>query len=146
MQLVVVMAVRKAVSAATTTFTAISMNRFFIDYTPLLALRCGLLSDPVVERSDLLDVHLLRGILLLGRQVDLLLYAVGGEGALVLEGYRGDLVLSGALGLEADVDTLDVGVRIPLTLQQGCLGDTLLGRLYGGNEGAQTVDLDGVGQ
>ena len=31
MQLVVVMAVRKAVSAATTTFTAISMNRFFID-------------------------------------------------------------------------------------------------------------------
>ena len=30
MQLVVVMAVRKAVSAATTTFTAISMKRFFI--------------------------------------------------------------------------------------------------------------------
>ena len=30
MQLVVVMAVRKAVSAATTTFTAISMNLFFI--------------------------------------------------------------------------------------------------------------------
>ena len=30
MQLVVVMAVRKAVSAATTTFTAISMTRFFI--------------------------------------------------------------------------------------------------------------------
>ena len=30
MQLVVVMAVKKAVSAATTTFTAISMNRFFI--------------------------------------------------------------------------------------------------------------------
>ena len=30
MQLVVVMAVRKAVSAATTTFTAISMIRFFI--------------------------------------------------------------------------------------------------------------------
>ena len=30
MQLVVVIAVRKAVSAATTTFTAISMNRFFI--------------------------------------------------------------------------------------------------------------------
>ena len=30
MQLVVVMAVRKAVSAATITFTAISTNRFFI--------------------------------------------------------------------------------------------------------------------
>ena len=30
MQLVVVMAVRKAVSAATITFTAISMKRFFI--------------------------------------------------------------------------------------------------------------------
>ena len=30
MQLVVVMAVRKAVSAATITFTAISMTRFFI--------------------------------------------------------------------------------------------------------------------
>ena len=30
MQLVVVMAVRKAVSAATMTFTAISMNRFFM--------------------------------------------------------------------------------------------------------------------
>ena len=30
MQLVVVMAVRKAVSAATITFTATSMNRFFI--------------------------------------------------------------------------------------------------------------------
>ena len=30
MQLVVVMAVRKAVSAATTTFTAISIIRFFI--------------------------------------------------------------------------------------------------------------------
>ena len=30
MQLVVVMAVRKAVSAATTTFTAISITRFFI--------------------------------------------------------------------------------------------------------------------
>ena len=30
MQLVVVMAVKKAVSAATTTFTAISMNLFFI--------------------------------------------------------------------------------------------------------------------
>ena len=29
---VVVMAVRKAVSAATTTFTAISMNRFFITF------------------------------------------------------------------------------------------------------------------
>ena len=32
MQLVVVMAVRKAVSAATITFTAISIMRFFIRY------------------------------------------------------------------------------------------------------------------
>ena len=32
MQLVVVMAVRKAVSAATTTFTAISINLFYIAF------------------------------------------------------------------------------------------------------------------
>ena len=34
MQLVVVMAVRKAMSAATTTFTVISMKRFFIRHLP----------------------------------------------------------------------------------------------------------------
>ena len=58
-----------------------------------LTLRGLLLGDPVVKRRHLLDVLLLGGILLLGREVDLLLHAVGGEGALVLEGYRGDLVL-----------------------------------------------------
>ncbi len=35
MQLVVVIAVRKAVRAATNTFTPISMKRFFIVYTSL---------------------------------------------------------------------------------------------------------------
>ena len=38
MQLVVVMAVRKAVSAATTTFTAISITRFFIGHLLSLVL------------------------------------------------------------------------------------------------------------
>ena len=38
MQLVVVMAVRKAVRAATMTFTAISMMRFFIRYLLRLVL------------------------------------------------------------------------------------------------------------
>ena len=38
MQLVVVMAVRKAVSAATITFTAISMNLFFIRHLLSLVL------------------------------------------------------------------------------------------------------------
>ena len=51
---------------------------------------------------------------------------------------------SGALGLEADVHALDVGVRVPLALQERLLGDTLLGALNGGYEGSQTVDLDGV--
>ena len=41
MQLVVVMAVRKAVSAATITFTAISMIRFFIIFNyPLSIINC----------------------------------------------------------------------------------------------------------
>ena len=43
MQLVVVMAVRKAVSAATTTFTAISMKRFFMAlYSSLFTLHSSL--------------------------------------------------------------------------------------------------------
>ena len=119
-------------------------DAFLHPLPPFLALRSGLLADPVVERSYLLDVLLLRGILLLGSDVDLLLDAVGGQGALVLERYRGDLVLSGALGLEADVDALDVSVRVPLALQQGSPGDALLGALHGGHEGAESVDLDGV--
>ena len=41
MQLVVVMAVKKAVRAATTTFTAISMMRFFIIFNyPLSIINC----------------------------------------------------------------------------------------------------------
>ena len=39
---------------------------------------------------------------------------------------------------------LHVSVRVPLTLQQSCPGDTLLGALNGRPEDAQTVDLDGV--
>jgi hypothetical protein len=43
MQLVVVMAVRKAVSAATTTFTAISTILFFIIFNyPLSIINCAL--------------------------------------------------------------------------------------------------------
>ena len=43
MQLVVVMAVRKAVSAATTTFTAISIIRFFMTlYSSLFTLHSSL--------------------------------------------------------------------------------------------------------
>ena len=43
MQLVVVMAVRKAVSAATTTFTAISIIRFFMTlYAALFTLHSSL--------------------------------------------------------------------------------------------------------
>ena len=45
----------------------------------------GLFEDPVFERGDTLDVLFLRGILLLGGEVDLLLDTVGGEGALLLE-------------------------------------------------------------
>ena len=68
-----------------------------------LALRSGLLGDPVIQRSDLLDVDLLGGILLLGSEVYLLLDAVSGEGALVLEGTTGDVVISHALRTETDV-------------------------------------------
>ena len=42
------------------------------------------------------------------------------------------------------MDGLHVGGRVPLALEQGCPGDTFLGRLDGGDEGAQTVDLHGV--
>ena len=142
---VVVMAVKKAVSAATMTFTATSMMRFFI-YTspPFLALRSGLLADPVLQRRHLLDVLLLGGIRLLGREVYLLLHTVGGQRTQILEGHGRDLVLSASLGLEADVHALHVGVRVPLTLQQGSPGDALLGALHGGHERAESVDLDGV--
>ena len=95
MQLVVVMAVRKAVSAATTTFTAISMMRFFIyPSPPFLALRSGLLADPVLKRSDLLDVLLLGGILLLRSDVDLLLHAISAQRTHILEGSRSLLIFS----------------------------------------------------
>ena len=139
------MAVRKAVSAATMTFTAISMIRFFIVYASLrLRILCLLLGDPVLERGHLLDVLLLLGVGLFGREVDLLLDAVGGERTEVLEGDGGDVVLGCSLGTEADVDGLHVGGRVPLALEQGCPGDAFLGGLDGGDEGAQTVDLHGV--
>ena len=109
-----------------------------------LSLRSGLLADPVVERSHLLDVLLLRGILLLGSDVDLLLHAVGCQRALVLEGAAGDVVVVHALRTEADVYALHVGVRVPLALEDGLLGDTLLGALNRGPEDSQSVDLDGV--
>ena len=65
---VVVMAVRKAVSAATMTFTAISMIRFFIVYASLrLRILRLLLGKPVLERGHLLDVLLLLGVGLFGR-------------------------------------------------------------------------------
>ena len=103
-----------------------------------------LLCNPVLQRSDLLAVLLLAGVLLLGRQVELLLHAVGGQRALVLEGTRGDVVLGSALGAEADVDGLDVGRGVPLAGQDVGLRDAVLGRLHGGVEDAQAVQLDGV--
>ncbi len=102
-----------------------------------------LLRDPVLQRRHLLDVLLLGGITLLGREVYLLLHSVGGQRTHILEGHGRDLVLSASLGLEADVDALHVGVRVPLALQQGSPGDALLGALHGGHEGAESVDLDG---
>ena len=48
----------------------------------------GLFEDPVLEGCDLLDVDLLLGILLFGREVNLLLDTIGGQGALVLERTR----------------------------------------------------------
>ena len=103
-----------------------------------------LLRDPVLQRRHLLDVLLLAGISLLGREVYLLLHTVGGQRTHILEGHGRDLVLSATLGLEADMYALHVGVRVPLALQQGSPGDTLLGALHGGHEGAESVDLDGV--
>ena len=47
MQLVVVMAVRKAVSVATTTFTAISMIRFFIAHLLILIQSCAAITASV---------------------------------------------------------------------------------------------------
>ena len=42
------------------------------------------------------------------------------------------------------MDTLDVGVGVPLAGEQVGLGDTILGGLYLGREDAETVDLDGI--
>ncbi len=100
--------------------------------------------DPVLQRSYFLDEYLLLGILFLRGEVNLLLHAIGAQGALVLEAARGDVVITGALGTEADVDGLHIGLCVPLAGEQVGLGDTVLGRLHGGDEGAQTVDLHGV--
>ena len=53
-----------------------------------------ILEYPVVQGRDLLDEDLLRGVLLIGREVDLLLDAVGRQGTLVLEVARGDVVVA----------------------------------------------------
>ena len=103
-----------------------------------------LLDDPVLERSNLLDVGLLLGVGLFGCEVDLLLDTVGAQGALLLEAAGGDVVVASALGTETDVDGLHVGRGVPLAFEQGCLGDALLSRLDGGDEGAEAVDLDRV--
>ena len=66
-------------------------------------LRVGLLrllDDPVLERSNLLDVGFLLGVGLIGGEVDLLLDAVGAQGALLLEAAGGDVVVTSALGAE----------------------------------------------
>ena len=103
-----------------------------------------MLDNPAVEGRDLLDVLLLGGVGFVGRDIYLLLDTVGDEGALELEVARGDVVVSGALGTEADVDGLDIGGGVPLACHDVFLGDAGLGGLDGGDEGAQTIDLDGV--
>ena len=119
-------------------------DAFLHPLPPFLALRSGLLADPVVERSHLLDVLLLGGILLLGSDVNLLLDAISAQRTHILEGSRSDVIIADALRTEADVHALHVGIRVPLTLQQSRPRDTLLGALYRRPEDTQTVDLDGV--
>ncbi len=53
-----------------------------------------ILEYPVVQGRDLLDEDLLRGVLLVGREVDLLLDTIGGQRTLVLEVARGDVVIT----------------------------------------------------
>ena len=62
-------------------------DAFLHPLPPFLALRSGLLADPVVERSYLLDVLLLGGILLLRSDVDLLLHAISAQRTHILEGF-----------------------------------------------------------
>ena len=52
MQLVVVMAVRKAVAAATITFTAISIKRFFIIVNYQLSLQRHTLKERIVNSKE----------------------------------------------------------------------------------------------
>ena len=94
-------------------------DAFLHPLPPFLALRSGLLADPVVERSYLLDVLLLGGILLLRSDVDLLLHAISAQRTHILEGSRSDVIIADTLRTEADVHALHVGIRVPLTLQQG---------------------------
>ncbi len=104
------------------------------------ALLTLVLGDPVGQGRDLLDVR--RG--LGGADVHLLLDSLGGEGALRLEVARGDVVVTDALGTEADVDGLHVEVRVPLASHQVGQGDAALDGLYRGDEGAQSVNLHRV--
>ena len=65
MQLVVVMAVRKAVSAATITFAAISMNLFFIIVVFLLSHRSSrIFTDFIFLRNNKISFGITRSHLL----------------------------------------------------------------------------------
>ena len=105
---------------------------------------CRLLEDPVGEGGEFLTPLLLGRIRLRRCEVDLLLDTVGAQCALLLEAARGDVLVAGALGTEADVDTLDIGIGIPLAGEDVLLGDTALRSLDLGSEDAESVDLDGV--
>ena len=91
-------------------------DAFLHPLPPFLALRSGLLADPVVERSYLLDVLLLGGILLLRSDVDLLLHAISAQRTHILEGSRSDVVIADTLRTEADVHALHVGIRVILAV------------------------------
>ena len=78
-----------------------------------------LLRDPVLQRGHLLDELLLARIALLRRQINLLLHAISAQRTHILEGSRSDVIIADTLRTEADVHALHVGIRVPLTLQQG---------------------------
>ena len=86
---------------------------------PPLRILSLLLQYPVLQRGHLLDELLLARIALLRRQINLLLHAISAQRTHILEGSRGDVVIADTLRTEADMHALYVGVRVPLTLQQG---------------------------
>ena len=105
---------------------------------------CTLLGDPVRQRCHALtvDIGILRGAGAANH--DLLLYTVGGQGALALEHTRGDVLVACAFGQESDVDASDVGAGVPLACDELVLRDAVLRGLHGGHERAEAVDLHGV--